>query len=136
MLRKSPKRRKRKAFVNEIDVKKIFTRNLKNLLEDLEFLYEEELTGKVPFLIHFFFSSFVGILFQHFFSSPLKIKRKCSNDTSLSFENGVAFGSIAAYVYLSASSDFAVSILMHIYNNLKAIIQLPALLKPGKKARH
>mgnify|MGYP001219723783 CR=1 FL=1 len=95
---------------------------LNSVAELLEFEYEEEFTGILPFVIHFLFSLVGGIFCQQMFSSNPEINGKCVSDTSLSFENGVAGGSIVAYIYLSVSHEVTVSTIMYIIQNINSIL--------------
>ena len=98
-----------------------------NLVARLDSLYEEEFTGRWAFFTHFFISTIFGLLYQSIFSSPWMIKQKCVNDSTISYENGVACGSIFAYIYLGATYDAVVlrsmfDYLYYCYNNAMAIV--------------
>lgn len=116
---RSPKLRKRYALKSKgVSLQA----RLNVVAEQLEFQYEEEFTGVLPFAIHFLFSLFGGICFQQMFSSNPVINGKCMGDTSLSFENGVAGGSIVAYIYLSVSHDVTVPTVLYIIQNINSIL--------------
>ena len=97
--------------------KKVSSANLKHLDE----LNEDEFAGILAFGLQFCFSCLFGMLMQHFFSVAAS-QATCSADYSVSFENGVAIGSILAYLTMAISAEPTVSTLRYVYTNLGEIV--------------
>ena len=74
--------------------KKVSSANLQHLEE----LNEDEFAGILAFGLQFCFSCLSGMVMQYFFSDKVST---CSADTSVSFEHGVAIGSILAYLTMA-----------------------------------
>ena len=94
--------------------KKVSSANLQHLEE----LNEDEFAGILAFGLQFCFSCLSGMVMQYFFSDKVST---CSADTSVSFEHGVAIGSILAYLTMAFSTEPTASVLRYIYTNFDGI---------------